>query len=219
MNKNLFFVAAITATTLLTLGAGCSSSKTSTPSTNQTTSVVNTTTNTAATNNVNTVNANTDVVVFDETASDKAIKADVNGQWAKSATASTSYGTDSWSAKQATGEPNVDEYGDNVNAWAPAEQNKGLETLELTYAKAVSAIGVRIRENDGSGSVTKVELKDTDGKYYTVWEGTDTTKGLNYFQVPVDKTTYKVSGVRVTIDTTKVPTEWVEIDAVQLVGE
>lgn len=218
MNKKFFYVTSIVTTALLTLGAGCSSSKTTAPSTNKTTPVVNTTTtNTNTVTNVNTTEVA--AVVFDEAASDKAIKADVNGQWAKSATASTSYGTDSWSAKQATGEPNVNEYGDDVNAWAPAEQNKGLETLELTYAKAVSAIGVRIRENDGSGAVTKVELKDVDGKYYTVWEGTDTTKGLNYFQVPVDKTTYKVSGVRVTVDTTKVPTEWVEIDAVQLVGE
>lgn len=220
--------AGLTAAVLLTLGAGCTTTTTpaaTTPTNKATTNTAPTTaTNTVTTNttNTNTTNSNvntvTDTVTFDAKASDAAILADVNGQWATSATASSQYGSDSWSAKQATGVPDVDTYGDNAKAWAPEEKNKGTETLEVTFTKAVYASGVRVRENLGSGAVTKLELKDIDGKYYTIWEGTDTTEGLDYLQAAVEKTTYKVNGVKVTLDTTKSPTDWTEIDAVQLVG-
>ncbi|EKD78399.1 MAG: hypothetical protein ACD_41C00349G0003 [uncultured bacterium] len=188
---------------LLLIGAGCTG--TTTPTTTTTTTNKNT--------------PAVEGVTFDVTASDAEVEADDNGQWAKTATASSEYGTDSWAAKQATGQPNVDVYGDNISAWAHLEKNKGEETIEVTFAKAVNAVGVRIRETYGSGAVTKVELIDLGGQYYTIWEGTDSTVGLGYLQVPVDITEYLVNGVRVTVDTSLVPNEWAEIDAVQLVGE
>lgn len=67
--------------------------------------------------------------------------------------------------------------------------------------------------------MTKIELKDTDDQYHKVWEEIDTTRGLNYLQVKAEKTSYKVNGAKITLDTTKSPNEWTEIDAVQLVGE
>src|SRR5579872_2099028 len=58
------------------------------------------------------------------------IKNDPDGQWAISATASTSYNNaqnqSPWSAWQATGAPNVQKYGDDGNAWAPAQQQAGI---------------------------------------------------------------------------------------------
>lgn len=220
MNKKVLFIAALSTTALLTLGAGCSATPTATTTKTDTAKTNTTTTNTTVVNtNTTTANTNVTAPTFNASASDSEIAADANGQWEATGTATTEYGTDSWSAKQATRAPNVETYGDDVSAWAPAEQNKGIETLELTYDQAVYATGVRVRESDGSGAVTKVELKDVDGNYHTVWEGVDSTKSLNYLQVTVDKTAYQANGVKITFDTTRVPTEWVEVDAVQLVGE
>lgn len=185
----------------------------------ETSTNTNTTSNANATVTTNAV-ANTNTApVFKATATNAQILADVNGQWAATATASSEYGSDSWAAKQATGVPNVAAFGDDAKAWAPLEKNKGTETLELSYATAIFASGVRIRESLGSGAVTIVELKDIDGVYHVVYTGPDSTSGLNYLQIAVPTTTYKVNGVRVTLDTTLSPDNWTEIDAVQLVGE
>lgn len=212
MNKRVI-VSLLSAGTasLVLLGAGCSNT---TPTTTTTTPTTNTTPTTVAP-----VETTTTAVTFNATASDAVVRQDVNGQWAATATASSQYGSDSWAAKQATGRPNVESYGDNGYAWAHLEKNKGLETLEVTFAEAVNAVGVRIRESYGSGAVTQVELKDVAGTYHVAWTGIDPTTGLNYLQVPVELTDYEVNGVRITVDTTLVPEEWAEIDAVQLVGE
>jgi hypothetical protein len=153
---------------------------------------------------------------------DAQILADTDGAWATSAVASTTYndavGNASWSAKQVTGAPDVTAYGDYTSAWAPKSKNSGQVTLEVAYVDAVYATNVRIHENYGSGSVIKVELKDTNGIYNEVWSGVDPTKNLNYLQVNFSKRTYLSNTVRITLDTTKVPDEWTEVDAVQLVG-
>lgn len=204
--KKFIIVASSVAAAAALMGASC----TKTANTNTKAS-----TNTTVTTNTNT----TPAVVFNASATNAKILADVNGQWATTATASTEYGSDSWAAKQATGEPNVTAFGDDASAWAPLEKNKGLETLELSYAKAVNVSGLRIRENSGDGTVTGVELKDIDGTYHMILPApTDSTKGLNYLQIAIPTTTYKVNGVRITFNTTLSPDEWTEIDAVQLVG-
>lgn len=144
---------------------------------------------------------------------------DPNGQWANWADASSFYSPDSWSPEQATGAPNVFAYGDDPNAWAPAEIGKGKEILALNYAEPVYATEVRIKESYGSGTVIKVSLVDVDGNFHKIWEGNDPTEGLDYFVVKTEKTSYKVNGVSINFDTKKSPSQWVEIDAVQLVGE
>ncbi|MBI4407435.1 MAG: hypothetical protein HY565_02970 [Candidatus Kerfeldbacteria bacterium] len=212
MKKIHLSLGAIVAAGLLTIGAGCFNTTTTPTTTNQPAK-------TTVTNTAKTADTATTTVTFNATASNSAVESDANGQWATTATASSEYGSDSWSAEQVTKAPNVDSYGDNGYAWAPLELNKGEETLEVTFTKAVNAVGLRILESYGAGTVTLVELKDIDGNYYTAWEGTDTTSGLDYLQVPVTLTTYEVNGARITLDTTLSPEEWVEIDAVQLVGQ
>jgi hypothetical protein len=151
-----------------------------------------------------------------------ATKNDPDGQWAIQAKASSSYqdaeGVAAWSANQATGAPNVENYGDDGKAWAPKSPEGGIEWLDLTFPKAVFATEVRIRESCGSGAVIKVEVFDEKGAPHVVWAGNDPTKELNYFPVKFDKTTYKTDRVKVTLATNVVP-GWNEIDAVQLVGK
>jgi len=149
------------------------------------------------------------------------IKNDPNGQWAMQATASSTYndakGTDSYSANQATGAPNVDRYADDGAAWAPKTADGGIEWLDLKYPKPVYATEVRVRESCGSGSVVKVEIFDEKGAAHAVWQGNDPTKELNYLMVKFPKTAFKTDRVKVTLATNVVP-GWNEIDAVQLVG-
>jgi hypothetical protein len=149
------------------------------------------------------------------------IKNDPKGQWAVQATSSSSYndaqGTAQWSAGQATGAPNVENYGDNGNAWAPKTPDAGIEWLDLKYAKPVHAEEVRIRESCGSGAVIKVEVFDEQGAAHTVWTGNDPTTELNYLIVKTPKTVFKTDRVKITLATNAVP-GWNEIDAVQLVG-
>jgi hypothetical protein len=151
-----------------------------------------------------------------------AIKNDPDGQWAASATSSTSYnnaeGTAAWSAMQATGAPDVVTYGDDGKSWAPSTQDAGIEWLDLKYAKPVHATAVRIRESCGSGAVIKVELLDPTGTARTIWQGLDPTKELNFLELSFPVTGYLTDRVKVTLATNTIP-GWNEIDAVQLVGK
>jgi hypothetical protein len=149
------------------------------------------------------------------------IKNDPKGQWAISATASSSYqdaqGPASWSANQATGAPNVDKYADDGHAWTSKTPDGGIEWLDLKFPKPVHAEEVRIRESFGSGAVIKVEVFDEQNAPHTVWAGNDPTTDLNYLLVKCPKTAFKTDRVKITLATNVVP-GWDEIDAVQLVG-
>src|SRR5271163_4493440 len=149
------------------------------------------------------------------------IKNDPKGQWAISATASSTYndaqGNAGWSANQATGAPNVDKYGDDGHAWTSKTPDAGIEWLDLKYPKPVHAEEVRIRESCGSGAVIKVETFDEQGAAHTLWAGNDPTTELNYLLIKTPKTSYKTDHVKITLATNVVP-GWNEIDAVQLVG-
>jgi hypothetical protein len=118
---------------------------------------------------------------------------------------------------QATGAPNVENYGDNGSAWAPKTPDAGIEWLDLKYPKPVHAEEVRIRESWGSGAIIKVEVFDEQGAAHTVWAGNDPTTELNYLLVKTPKTAFKTDRVKITL-ATNVILGWNEIDAVQLVG-
>ncbi len=149
------------------------------------------------------------------------VKNDPAGQWAVSATASSAYndakGDARFSAWQATGAPNVDQEGDNGNAWASKTPDAGIEWIDLGFARPVAATGLRIRESAGAGAVFKVDLIDSQGNVHPLWTGKDPTKGLNYLILTFPKTEYKVNHVKVTLATNLVP-GYNEVDAVQLLG-
>lgn len=163
-----------------------------------------------------------------EALDEETILDDPNGQWAVSADASSSYSTDpknkesSWSPYKMVGKPDVDKYGDNGNAWASKNPDKGIEWVKLAFPKAVNATGIRIRQSYNPGAVIKIELIDDKGKNHTVWSGVDDTKyetgKIKYFSTNFDKTDYKTKTVKITLATNSV-SGWNEIDAVQLVGE
>ncbi len=150
-----------------------------------------------------------------------AISKEANGQWAVTASSSSSYsdasGHDDYSPFQATGAPNVETEGDSGNSWTSKDPDAGLEWLDLVYSKPVFANSIRIRESAGAGAVAKIDLYDEQGQPHTVWTGIDPTTGLNYFMLNLPKTAFKTNHLRLTL-ATNVISGYNEIDAVQLVG-
>ena len=151
---------------------------------------------------------------------------DPKGQWAATAKASSRYQDapdgDRYSPQQATGKPDIERPGDNVNAWAAATADGGIEWLEIGFSKPVHATEVRVRQNVGPGAIIKLELIDDQGGRHTVFSGIDQTKyeanELAWFKQVFDKTPYPVVGARLTFAMNSVP-GWNEVDAVQLVGD
>ncbi len=102
---------------------------------------------------------------------------------------------------QATGVPaTVGCYG-SYDAWAPAEDATGDEWLEVFFEVPVKATGLDVYETYGAGFIYKVDLIDTDGNYYNIWEGTDTTActeettdSYGWFTLNFPETDYEVAG-------------------------
>ncbi|MBI4565177.1 MAG: hypothetical protein HY716_10840 [Planctomycetes bacterium] len=141
------------------------------------------------------------------------------GQWAVDAKASSEYGRDDWSARQACGEPNTLKAGDLKTAWASKEQNAGEEWLELTYEFRVRPTQVRIHETFNPGAVVLIEARDTGQNWHALWTGRDGTRECpGWLDVRLEATAIATRVIRITLDTSLVA-GWNEIDAVQLFGE
>lgn len=142
-------------------------------------------------------------------------------QWASSViNYSSQYDTPEYSAQQALGAPDTNEYGDQETAWAPENRNGTTEYITLGYATAVRATGVTVRETYGNGFVTQIDLIDTANTQHIIWSETDTSQPgapVN-FAINFEETTYLVKGVKVTVDSDHNADTWEEIDAVQLRG-
>ncbi|MHC4213405.1 MAG: LamG domain-containing protein [Planctomycetota bacterium] len=164
-----------------------------------------------------------------------------NIQWAKSATASSTYAEivhrdvyfgpgqvnvdnarttkgRAWGPEQATGQPDTHQAGDISTAWATLETDRGEEWLELDYDPTMRANMVRIHETFNPGAVTGIILKDSDGNKITNVTVTDTTtQAPAFLEISFPVTERPVKTVRVLLNTSKVR-GWNEIDAVELVG-
>ena len=135
-------------------------------------------------------------------------------QWVSQAKASSQYTEVRWSAQQATGEPNTTKCGDLDTAWAPKTSGEGPEWLELTFEIPVYATDLRVHETYNAGCIYRVDLVDTEGEQYIIWEGKDTTTCPGWFKVSFKPTTYLVQSV---ILHTQIR-GWEEIDAIELSG-
>ena len=166
---------------------------------------------------------------IDRALKEQAIVDDTKGQWAVTATASSTYSYEKapdanleYTAMKATGKPDVESYGDSGSSWTSEKADGGIEWLELTFAKPVNATELRVRQNYSPGAIIKLELIDEAGAKHTVWEGSDDTvyppSTISWFLRSFDKTAYKAKGARITLATNAVQ-GWNEIDAVQLIGE
>jgi hypothetical protein len=139
-------------------------------------------------------------------------------QWASGATASSEYSNASWSAAQATGEPDTPGAGDHKTAWASREADGSEEWLTLTFDIAVVPTHIRVHETFNAGAIVKVEVKEASGSWRTVWEGeAKACEAPHWFEAPVPPGAGATREIRLTLDSAAVR-GWNEIDAVELVG-
>lgn len=155
------------------------------------------------------------------TMEDKYIN-DPRAQWASSATASSTFGepdpSDSNLPKNVTGK--VD-----GNDWVNNNQTIGFDTLEVGYEKPVAATEVRlvVPDGEGIGTISKVELQDTEGKWNVIWSGVpdgkrDERGPRSWYVRSFDKTPYKVKAVKYTIANNLLH-GYKKVDAAQLIGD
>ena len=92
------------------------------------------------------------------------------------------------------------------------------EWLSVTFDEPVVPTLIRVHETYNAGSISKVEARDGEGAWRTLWEGgAEACDTPRWFEVPVTSGTWLTREVRITIDSDAVP-GWNEIDAVELVG-
>ena len=97
-----------------------------------------------------------------------------------------------------------------------------MDWLELTFAKPVQAVEVRVRQNDAPGAITKIEAIESNGTIHLWWEGVDpyqrtAVREIVWFAVRVPKTSYLVARIKLTLNLASGP-GYKEVDAVQLVA-
>ncbi|MCC6455250.1 MAG: PPC domain-containing protein [Caldilineaceae bacterium] len=141
-------------------------------------------------------------------------------QWAIDAVASSEYGTEGYSAMQATGRSDTPTAGDYATAWAPAQSDGGIETLELTYEVPVKPSALAIVESYNPGAITLIEAYNaTDDEWVAIYEGeAAATEELYRVFIPdLTPVDFATNQIRLTLDTETVP-GYNEIDAVQLFG-
>jgi hypothetical protein len=143
--------------------------------------------------------------------------ADPIRQWAAGATASSEFGSSSWTAMQATGAPNTVECGDYTTAWASLGYNT-IEWLEVSYVTPVVPTQINIHQSFHPSQVVRVEVLKTDGTYETIYTTTPSTIEACPYVLSIAVTVdYAISRIRITVDQAQAGS-WNEIDAVELVG-
>jgi hypothetical protein len=141
-------------------------------------------------------------------------------QWASSAIAESEYTPTDWSASRATGAPDVEECGDDVNAWASASST-GQDSIELTYDIPVSPTEINIYQSYSPSQIVEVDIVDLNGEAWIAWSGepklVNTCPDLMSIQIELDEPLY-INRVVIYIDQSVLQTSYNEIDAVELIG-
>jgi hypothetical protein len=141
------------------------------------------------------------------------------GRWASGASATSQYGSDSYSAMQATGAPNTGGCADAPTAWASQSPTETAE-LTLTFDEPVLPAVINIYQNYTPGSITQVSLIDAEtGEIIPVTDSADSNKTTPCPRVFTVTPLYDqpVTGVVITLDQS-IGGSWNEIDAVELIG-
>ncbi len=143
---------------------------------------------------------------------------DALSQWAVSATASSEYGSTSWSASQATSAPDTPGCGDYGSSWASAT-SYGQDWIELDYSVPVIPESIHIYQTYSPNQVVWVEVRGLDGLYTTVYfEGPQEEECPFLLSIPVTDVDFLVDGVKIYLDQDVLEISWNEIDAVRLIG-
>ncbi len=139
-------------------------------------------------------------------------------QWANTASATSEFTPDGWSARQATGVPNVFGCGDDSFAWASA-QSDGIDSITLRFPDPVIPQRIDIYETYNPGAISSITVTTENAEVIEVFSSLPqtTTECPRLLRVPVNDVDQFVDTVTINLDQTNHPS-WNEIDAVQLIG-
>lgn len=141
-------------------------------------------------------------------------------QWASDALASSEYSSTDWSAKQATGAPDVDSCGPNPKSWSPAYIDTE-EYIELKYDTPVIPTEVIIYQSNNPSQIVEVQLYDTEGEGWLIWYGdpeiVSDCPDMWTHTIELEETCVTDTSV-IIVDQSFLDIGGVEIDAVELVG-
>ncbi len=122
-----------------------------------------------------------------------------------------------WSPMQMVGPPDADPLHDDRHAWASAQQDMGVQWIELHYANPDRASAVRVHEVNAPGALAELRACDESGSWHVLWTGASPASHSGPFEIAFATTSYRIRALRVALDTDRVA-GWNEIDAVELVG-
>lgn len=147
---------------------------------------------------------------------------DAKGQWARDATATSSFGESRGSVADSNKPRNIAGKPD-TRTWTNDHLDMCFDSFEAVYEKPVRATAVRVVITDGVEAISKVELLDTTGAWSTAWSGLSDVKRnahgpRTWFVRTFERSERPVQAVRVTI-ANAVEKGYKHVDAVQLVGE
>lgn len=139
-------------------------------------------------------------------------------QWAISATATSQFTPDGWSAQQVVGVPNVFGCGDDSFAWA-SEESDGVDSLTVRYGEPVVPTRIDIYETYNPGAIASITVTTENAEVIEVWSSLPqtTTECPRLLRVPINGVEVAIDTVTINLDQTNHPS-WNEIDAIQLVG-
>lgn len=119
-----------------------------------------------------------------------------------------------YQAVQATGPPNVASPGsDSALAWCPAAENNGIEWLELSYEKPVSAAELQIHASFNPGAITRILIGGNSGPLQELPMAPGPPLAVQTLAISPP---LEISRVKLELDTASVP-GWNQIDAVALI--
>lgn len=142
-------------------------------------------------------------------------------QWAASVDYQyNQFGTEEFSGKDATGEPNAFPLG-FINAKAyRLKSEKSFGTLMLRFAKPQTVQQLAIVESYAPGRITRISLLDKKGNKYPVYQknATQPDDKFSTLLISIPETYYEVEKVEIVVDTETI-NGWTQIDAVGISNE
>src|SRR5688572_22344866 len=117
-------------------------------------------------------------------------------------------GKDPFSPEQVIGEPNALPLGEpNSQAWSPKKDDEKEEFIEVRFSKSLLARQVAIVENVNPGTISAIDLVDTNGKRHQIYKNANPgplAVKSRVFSVSFPAAKYRTSGVEVTMNTAAV---------------
>jgi len=105
-----------------------------------------------------------------------------------------------------------------AGSWRPTTRDRGLEWIEVRFARPVNATAIEVYETLNPGAITRVVIIDADGNEHEVWTGEDPNRICpSVFRVDFPRIDIPANTLRIELDTAKIP-GWNQIDAIKLIG-